>query len=198
MSRTAQGAAALATAALLLGAAPASACSPSYGALDAPRTAAPGETIRLSGKAFVNRCPTTPPSPSPAPTVTPSRDPAIGIPLPLRPVAYVTPQRADVDVTLARPDGSGRRRIAVAKADPAEPEGSRHSFSATVTVPADVAPGTYVVEARQRDGVWYGTRELAIERTLASTGGHAADLVAVALLALVAGAGALVVSRRFA
>jgi len=191
-----------ATAAVLLPAAPARACTPSHAALTAPDRAVAGGDVRLSGEAHVYWCQTgqvtATPQPEPRPT---SGVPLVTLP-PLAPVASV---RAQVEVTLKRFDGTGpARTIAVVLADPAEPRAERHSFAATVRVPADVAPARYVVEAKQRDGVLYGTREVTVldraSGDLAATGGDTRGLLALALVTTTAGAGALaagtVASRR--
>ena len=72
----------------------------------------------------------------------------------------------------------------------------RHRFAATVRIPRSVAPGRYVIEAEQRGVVWFGAHAVRVVTELPATGAPVGDLTRLGLLAILAGAGAVVAARR--
>lgn len=217
MRRTTAIAALAAVAALALPVPHASACTPAlpWLRLGAERVVA-GASVRVSGEIHDGQdtgCHMTPPTPSETPppeaeVVTRSPDPGptsiVTLP-PLVPVAYA--QRGApgplVTVTIAEyrewpePEAPARP-IARVPSNPVirEGDGTRHSFAARVRIPGDVRAGRYVLDAYEQRGVWFGRAWITVVDPLAATGSATADLVRVALLALLAGAGTLLVARR--
>lgn len=74
----------------------------------------------------------------------------------------------------------------------------RHSFAATVTIPAGLAPGEYELRAYEADRLFYGTARITVLPRLPDTGPATTSLAGVAVLAIVAGAVAVELGRRTA
>lgn len=218
MRRAAAAVAVAAVAALAVPAAPAYACSPPRGYFDVDRDPlVAGETVGLRGDVVadangtITPC-TTPvapgPTPTPEPTETASPEPDPGptsivtLP-PLVPVAY-TPPVPPVTVTIdVAYDGNVPQVYQPRVIGTIPPNRNRWyapglllwSFRGRVTIPADLAPGEYLLGAHQKGGVGYGVVPVTIARGLAATGAPTAALLRVALLALLTGAGALRAAR---
>jgi hypothetical protein len=142
--------------------------------------------------------------------VAPARADATTTPVPITPVIGTAPARATVELRIApthdwdEPDPPSRLLTRVAARPPVETfwgekrdKVTKHAFAATVTIPRDLAPGTYEIVAAEKGGVAYGTGFVEVLDVLSATGGsHTAGLTGVAALAIVAGAFATVVARR--
>lgn len=76
------------------------------------------------------------------------------------------------------------------------------TFTATVRIPGDLAPGKYEITAGQAKtyypAVFYGYGWLTVVDGLSATGGPTTELLGIALLSVVSGAYALSLSRRAA
>lgn len=221
MKRTALAALAAVTV-VVVPAVPASACSPARPSIDVDRAeVVAGATVRVSGEEIVDEdgkeipftCHNPPiPTPSEQPDMTVSAEPDPVTPTPLVtlptlvPVAYAAP--ADpatlVRVSIAEwrdwdePAADFRDLGTVAPNPLRRWKDDRWSltFSARVTIPADLPPGRYVLNAAQVKGVWFGEADVTVVDALSATGSATGDLVRIGLLSLAAGAGALAAGRR--
>ena len=200
------------------------ACSPAppYPEIDRERVVA-GGTLRISGDEMTGPfdCGLRPPPPAASESATPSPQPSeglspapdpgpttvpTGLPTPFFPAdAFRVAARAGTVHVVLRtyaewPADHGPERV-IAKV-PAQPavrvtaKHTRYRFAATVTIPADVAPGRYAVGAYQPGRVSYGVRELRVVAALPDTGAPSADLARLGILCVVAGAAALATGRR--
>lgn len=186
----------------------------------------PGDRVRVAGDQDTRPfdcgmppLPSSPPAPSagvtPDPDPGPSQTPLVGVPLPTTPAVVPPLARppyaprevlpAAVVVTISDERGyhgnppRNVRELAQVAADPPTrlPGGYlRHTFSAVVTLPADLRPGSYVIDAHQNGTVNFGSVSVTVVATLPVNGSSSLALVATGLLALVAGAGAVVLGRR--
>jgi len=137
------------------------------------------------------------------PSASESQEPAVTLP-PLLPAAYAAAN--DVVVTLApwrEFEAPGpRREIGSLPADPVTPWGDakdglyHYTFAGRVTIPDDVVPGSYELAASQRDGASWGYLHVDVVAGLPQTGSPAVPLLQLGVLALVAGAGALLAARK--
>lgn len=144
--------------------------------------------------------------PEPEPSETPLVSLPPVVPIDVRPVAYAPADPATL-VTLSITPGEfwdwslPKYPLRVIDRVPAEPVRKqiagwyRHSFAATVTVPADLKPGRYVIYARQQVGVDFGSNVITVVDSLAATGTATAGLVRLGLLAVATGTGVLAIAR---
>ncbi|HEV2889804.1 MAG TPA: hypothetical protein VGX28_05460 [Frankiaceae bacterium] len=152
-----------------------------------PETIAPSESAEASA------------TPTPSETVATRTLP------PLLPVANPLPQPAKVTIR-SWPEELGptgpERAIGWISPDPVKPYGDpkdelhEFSFSAVVTIPADVRPGRYQLSVFQPGIVSWGFIGVDVVAGLPRTGTDTDVLVRLATLSLLSGAGALAAARR--
>jgi hypothetical protein len=179
-----------------------------------------GGTLAVSGDVVADedgRVPSCQPLPPPTPTPTPAAEPsgtmtATAEPMPsetplvtlppILPAAYEVPEPVTVTLrayaewpALAAP----ARTIGVIPPNPTRPwrdDLYTYSFAGRVTVPGDVKPGVYVLDADEANGVWFGFAHITVVDELASTGTAVLPMLQLGVLALLAGGGALLAARK--
>lgn len=171
-------------------------------------TETPSETAEPTETPSETAGPTETPQPSettttpaaPPTTTTPPAFPGLEAPA-FRPMAAMrAAQQKQVVFSLTREGTTVAQPIDTLPEEHTTDGGTdRYTFSGTITVPASVAPGRYVLEAR--GSVAYGDEPLVVGRALPETGaGDTASLLKVALMfgvtGVVAVAGGVAMARR--
>lgn len=163
--------------------------------------------------------------PSPVPSVTPSdpdgvvvspepepsgtSTPLVTIPPvrapELRPVAYtppLPPPTVTVSIRAWTPEFAAEAPLRTLATVPQAPRAHvqddlyRFRFAADVTIPRDLRPGRWVLQATTDSGPFFGTADVTVLDELAATGADSVDLTGIAVLSIVAGGLVLELGRR--